>query len=293
MSDVCHVRVTQQGDVQLVIKLREEILGDAVIHFTRNNWYSYVTIARPQINKAMEACKDMTLKYHANMKVVKALKRDNRKYSIHLLTYSLKGMVRMDLCIYLNEEEYKKLEDSVGEINQWIEDTGVPTCKRNVLKMYGWKITSAKKNEQNEYDIVKSEQPFYTKEDALMEGVHVQESALHDDKPTELKVVEEWLPAPNEMQFLQQMYLYLIYRACAYIAKEKCPGCKSELLPLSVQHKLTSVGCQPNDVVKNNFDVAKPLVMDKIIKDVFLSSWKKTSAVITEISVMTASGLTK
>ena len=160
----------RQGDVQFVMKPREEFLEDIIIQFTRNNWYSYGTIARPQINKAMEAGEDITLKYHANTKVVKALKRDDRKYSIHLLTYSLKGMVRMDFCVYLNEEEYKKLEDSIGEINQWIEDIGVPTHRRNVLKMYGWKITSAEKNEQNEYDIVKGEQPFYTKGDALMEG---------------------------------------------------------------------------------------------------------------------------
>ena len=73
------------------------------------------------------------LKYHANTKVVKALKRDNGKYSIHLLTYSLKGMVRMDLCVYLNEE-YKNLEDSMGEINQWIEDTGIPNCKKMYSK---------------------------------------------------------------------------------------------------------------------------------------------------------------
>ena len=52
----------------------------------------------------------------------------------------------------------------------------------------------AKKNEQNEYDIVKGEQPFYTKGDALMEGTHMQESTLYD-KLTELKVVEEWLSA--------------------------------------------------------------------------------------------------
>ena len=137
----------------------------------------------------------------------------------------------------------------------------------------------SKKNEQNEYDVVKSEQPFYTKEDALMEGTHVQESTLHD-KPTELEVVEEWLLTPNEMQFLQQTYLYLIYRACAYIAKEKCPGCKSQLAPLSAQHKVISVGCQANDIVKNNFDAAKPLVTDKIVKDVFLSSWKKLQLVL-------------
>ena len=82
----------------------------------------------------MKAGKDMTLKYHANTKVVKALKRDNRKYSVHLLTRSLKGRVRMDLCVYLNEEEYKKLEDSIGEINKWIEDIGIPTHKKMCSK---------------------------------------------------------------------------------------------------------------------------------------------------------------
>ena len=59
---------------------------------------------------------------------------------------------------------------------------------------------------------------FYTKEDALLEGC-ARESVLHD-KPTELKVVEEWLPVPNEMQFLQQVYLYVISWACPFVAKE-------------------------------------------------------------------------
>ena len=82
----------------------------------------------------MNASEDMTLKYHANKKVVKALKRYNGKYSIHLLTHSLKGRVRKDLCVYLNDEEYKKLEDSIGEIYQWIEDFGIPTHKKMYSK---------------------------------------------------------------------------------------------------------------------------------------------------------------
>ena len=120
----------------------------------------------------------------------------------------------MDLCVYLNEEEYKNLEDSMGEINQWIEDNGIPNHKKNILKAYTWKIMSGDKNECK---VVKSEQLFYTKEDALLEGM--QESTLHD-KPTELKVVEELLPIPNEMQSLQQVYLYVIYWACAFVAKK-------------------------------------------------------------------------
>ena len=82
LSDVCHVRVTQQGDVQFVIKPREEFLGNTVVHFMRNNWHSYVKYARPKIKEVMKAGEDMTLKYHANTKVVKALKRYNGKYSI-------------------------------------------------------------------------------------------------------------------------------------------------------------------------------------------------------------------
>ena len=52
-------------------------------------------------------------------------------------------------------------------------------------------------------------------------------------------------------------------------------SCKSQLPLLSAQHKVISVGCEANNVMKNNFDVTKPLVMDKIVKDVFLCSWKK------------------
>ena len=136
---------------------------------------------------------------------------------------------------------------------------------------------STDKNEQNEYDVVKCEQPFFTKEDALTKGA--QQLAYHD-KLTQLELVEEWLPVPSELKFLQQVYLYVIYQACVFIAKEKYPGCKSQLPLSDAQHKVTSVGCEAtnNDVVKNYFDVAKPLVTDKIMKDVFLASWKNLNS---------------
>ena len=132
LSDVCHVRVTQQGYVQFVMNVREGFFKNRVVQFIRNIWHSYVTIVKPHINKTMKASENLTLKYHANTKVVKALKGDNRKYHIHLLVHSLKGKVRMDLCIYLNDK-YNNLEHSVSEIKQWIQDIGIPTHKKNVL----------------------------------------------------------------------------------------------------------------------------------------------------------------
>ena len=78
----------------------------------------------------MKASENLILKYHANTKVVKALKGDNGKYNIPLLMHSLKGKMQTDLCIYLNEEEYNNLEHSISEINQWIQDIGIPTHKK-------------------------------------------------------------------------------------------------------------------------------------------------------------------
>ena len=88
------------------------------------------------MKQVMKASEDITLSYHGNTKMVKAVKRYNGKNSIHLLTYSQKGRLRTDLCIYLNEEY--NFEDSIGDIYQWIEDIdiGIPTHKKNVRKVY-------------------------------------------------------------------------------------------------------------------------------------------------------------
>ena len=118
LCEVTHVRVTHNGDVQFVIKSVEKYSGDTIVNFTRNNWFSFVTVARPRIQEAMKKSVEDTFKYHANTKVAKVLTRENGKHSVHLLTYTLKSIVRTDLYVYLNEEEYVELDKCIGQINQ-------------------------------------------------------------------------------------------------------------------------------------------------------------------------------
>ena len=87
LSEVTHVRVTPNGDVQFVIKPIEKFLGDTVVNFTRNNWFSYVTVARPRIQEAMKRGIGDTFRSHANAKVARVLGREDGKYSVHLLTH--------------------------------------------------------------------------------------------------------------------------------------------------------------------------------------------------------------
>ena len=61
-----------------------------------------------------------------------------------LLTYSLKGMVRTDLCVYFNQEEYAQLEEAISEINHLI-DKSSPIRKKTVLTGYLWKLTAMSK----------------------------------------------------------------------------------------------------------------------------------------------------
>ena len=84
LSEVTHVRVTHNGNVQFVIKPVEKCLGDTIVNFTRNNWFSIVTVAQPRIQEAMKKGVKDTFKYHANTKPSKVLTRKNGKYSVHL-----------------------------------------------------------------------------------------------------------------------------------------------------------------------------------------------------------------
>ena len=143
LSDVTHVGVSPSGDVQFVIKPVEKCSVDTIVNFTRKSWFSFVTVARPRIQEAMKKGVEDTFKYHANTKVVKVLTRESGKYSVHLLTYTLKGIVRKDLCVYLNQKQYGELEKCIDQINQWIEKV-VPSKKKTVLKGYVWKLKAHK-----------------------------------------------------------------------------------------------------------------------------------------------------
>ena len=122
-----------------------------------------------------------------------------------MCTYTLKGIVRTDLCIYLNEEEYAELEKCIGQINQWIEKI-VPS-KMTVLKGYVWKLEAQNEGEQSEVE--QCTDIFYKKEHAMDQGIKVVNKC---DVATEINIVEEWLPIPDEPKFLQQLYLYIIYK---------------------------------------------------------------------------------
>ena len=108
LSEVLHVTVTKQIQIQFVNKPAKKAISDTFVNFTLQHWISFITIARPRIRSAIrEGIQDSFL-YHGNSKVAKILQRSDSNYQVHLMTFTAKGAPKRDLCVYLTENEYEE-----------------------------------------------------------------------------------------------------------------------------------------------------------------------------------------
>ena len=100
LSDVLHVTVTKQSQVQFINKPVEKAIGEAFVNFTLPHWISFVSVARPKIRNAIKEGKEESFLYHGNRKVAKVLHRsDTTAYQVHLMTFTAKGAPKRDLCV--------------------------------------------------------------------------------------------------------------------------------------------------------------------------------------------------
>ena len=136
LSDVLHVTVTKQSQVQFINKPVEKAIGENFVNFTLPHLISFVSVARPKIRNAIKEGKEESFLYHGNRKVAKVLHRsDTTAYQVHLMTFTAKGAPKRDLCAYLTEKEYEELEKLIPQINEFLDNT-VPQTKKTFMKAY-------------------------------------------------------------------------------------------------------------------------------------------------------------
>ena len=111
LSDVLHVTVAKQSQVQIINKLAEKAISETSVNFTLPHWISYVIVGRPRIRNAIREGIEDSFLYHGNNKVAKVLLRsDTNTYQVHLMTFTAKGAPKRDLCVHLTENEYEESE---------------------------------------------------------------------------------------------------------------------------------------------------------------------------------------
>ena len=130
LSEVLHVTVTKQIQIQFINKPAEKAIGDTFVNFTLQHWISFITVARPRIRSAIREGIQDTFLYHGNSKVAKVLQRsDTNTYQVNLMTFTAKGSPKRDLCVYLTQKEYEELEKIIPQINECLENASLQTKK--------------------------------------------------------------------------------------------------------------------------------------------------------------------
>ena len=106
LSEVLHVTVTKQSQVQFTNKPAEKAISETSVNFTIPHWVSYVTIGRPRIG--MQSEKEYRT-HSSTMETVrwpKFYRGERNTYQVHLMTFTAKGAPKRDLCVYLTGNEY-------------------------------------------------------------------------------------------------------------------------------------------------------------------------------------------
>ena len=113
LSEVLHVTVTKQIQIQFINKPAEKAISDTFVNFTLQHWISFITVARPRIRSAIREGIQDTFLYHGNSKVAKVLQRsDTNTYQVHLMTFTVKGSPKRDFVFTLlkkNMKSWRKL----------------------------------------------------------------------------------------------------------------------------------------------------------------------------------------
>ena len=221
LSEVLHVTVTKQSQVQFTNKPAEKAISETSVNFTIPHWINYVTVGRPRIRNAIrEGIQDSFL-YHGNSKVAKVLQRGkSNTYQVHLMTFTARGAPKRDLCVYLTENEYEELEKIIPQINECLENA-VPQSKKTFLTAYQWALVP-----YEEADMEVCTKYYFLKEHAMKQGSEAAYNAeVNVDR---IDNITDYIPLPEAINFLKKVYMVMLYRACQYIDNFMCTACISE-----------------------------------------------------------------
>ena len=270
LSEVLHVAVTKQSQAQFTNKAAEKAISETFVNFTIPHWISYVTVGRPRIRNAVrEGIQDSFL-YHGNSKVAKvSQRRESNTYQVHLMTFTVKGAPKRDLCVYLTENEYKELEKIIPQNNECVENA-VPQSKKTFLTAYQWALMPYEEADREvctKYYFLKGHAMKQSSEAAYNAEVNVGR----------IDIITDYIPLPEAINFLKKVYMLMLYRACQYINNFLCTTCQKHLPSHDTHHTTAAEGCKVThgDMVGDYIFFVREMCPDDLIKKMFLACWKK------------------
>ena len=172
------------------------------------------------------------------------------------------------MCVYLTENEYEELETIIHQINECLENA-VPQTKKTFLTAYQWVLVP-----YEEADMEVCTKYYFLKEHAMKQG---SEAAYNAEVNVDRIDITDYIPLPEAINFLKNVYMVMLHRACQYINNFLCIACQKHLPLHDTCHTIAAEGCKVRhrDMVGDYILFARKMCPDALIKKMFLACWKK------------------
>ena len=151
------------------------------------------------------------------------------------MTFNAKGVPKRDLCVYLTENEHE-LEKIIPQIDECLKNA-VPQSKKTFLTAYQWALVP-----YEEADMEVCTKHYLLKEHAMKQGSEAAYNAeVNVDR---IDIITDYIPLPEAMNFLKEVYIVMLYRACQYINNFLYTACQKHLPPHDIHHTTAAEGCK-------------------------------------------------
>ena len=267
------VTVNNEAQIEFVCTSSSPSGKKTVVTLSTIAWPKLVA-QRAQVNEHLQNKTDQEWQYHLS----KHLRVIHLDYGIQvgLLTYG-REYLNHDLSIYLNDKEWRVLEQHMEELTEWMnclisqreEEKKPASDPVHTISTYQWRYAPFQ-----EGAVTPECEFFYLAKDHAKTKAEEVANSLREPLG-ELTIVEVLRAPPSPLDFFLIVYLTVLYRGTEVMNKLMCPGCRANTKKTDNLH-LSFRGCKcfGRDVVKDYVGVVRQSIPEDFYKDIFYKCWK-------------------
>ena len=288
LSPTHTVTVNNSAQIEFVLTPKNPKQEPSVVTLSTAAWKDLKKKETVQkINHHLEDKTNEEWMYHPKTKFVGVRHLDFGR-QVALLTYSRKGYLQLQHCVYLNDKEWEILVENIQQLSQW-QDYIIhlnekrrktllnnskqadirPFLKTNQVTAYEWCYAPFEEGAPTP----KCEVSYFTKHTALCKAEEVA-STLREPLG-DLTIVETTKDAPNALGFFMLLYMSVLLEGTTLYNEMICPGCRVEANKTDSIH-MSYNGCKAfgRDIIKDYLGAVKKLIPDDFYKNLFNQCWK-------------------
>ncbi len=283
LSKYTSVRVTELGQVEFTVTPTNKLMRNSVVTLSGHAWAGFCVNARDRINKCMHdnsVTDKVTWLYHPNTKFVELTAR-YFGMQVLLQTLSKRGNVMRDQNIFMDETEWKELDQKVEAISEKLDAIHADKGSRVKPHMTLYKFLF----EGGSVEPPVCAHWYYVQQHAESKAMQYVSSNVSKKYGT-WDIRSRIEPPMDPLLFMRSVLFTAMCLGNTVVNKFLCPGCYGGAG--EGNHTSSKGGCRASgrDPLSEYYRHLEKIVADEIVIDIFYRCWRKLKLPFVDASSM-------